>query len=206
MRFRLVPQTGAFYKLYAQASGNCIAIGEELLGFLHTFPAETTERLARIESLEHAGDRLTREFVDLLNRTFVTPFDRDDMLRLIAVIDDICDHVHEAADHIEVYGVKQIPESAIRQAEIIRDAAVQLDAAVGRLDGFRDARPQLQEMRRLEDEGDRVEREAVAGLFRSGQDAVSILRWKDIYQRLEEAVDSFQTASDVLEAILIKNA
>ena len=153
----------------------------------------------------HTGDRLTHDVVDLLNRTFVTPFDRDDIYRLSAALDDVCDHVDEAADNLGSYGVESVPTKAKEQADVILRAAIKLDEAVQQLEGFRDSEAQLSELRALEDEGDRLVRDGVAELFRSRQDAVSIIRWKDIHERLEDAVDACENAADVLEAILVKN-
>jgi uncharacterized protein len=143
--------------------------------------------------------------INLLNRTFVTPFDRDDMYRLASVIDDICDHVDEAADNIDAYEVRDVPQSAHRQAEVIYRAAGRLHEAVELLEGFQDSARQLAALRELEDEGDRLSREAIAELFRSGADPLTIIRWKDIHEQLEEAVDACENAADVLEAILVKN-
>jgi predicted phosphate transport protein (TIGR00153 family) len=204
-RLRLVPQTHEFFELYSQASANVVAIARLLGELLAAFPAENRQIVAQIKEREHDGDRLTHEIVGLLNRTFVTPFDRDDMYRLAGALDDVCDLIDEAADDVELYGVKVIPPEAQEQARVILDCATVLDQAIRRLDGFRDSTEQLARLRELEDEGDRIVRGAVAGLFRSGQDAISIIRWKDIHDRLEDAVDACQTASDVLEAILVKN-
>ncbi|HEX3455889.1 MAG TPA: DUF47 family protein [Gaiellaceae bacterium] len=203
-RFRLTPQNRAFFVLFSRASSNAVEISRLLVQLLDRFP-ENTELIRRIKDCEHEGDRLTHEVVDLLNRTFVTPFDRDDMYRLAAAIDDVCDHVDEAADNIALYGVRVIPPDAKAQADVILRSAIKLDEAVGLLEGFKDSHEQLVELRSLEDEGDRLVREAVAGLFRSGQDPISIIRWKDIYEQLEDAVDACETAADVLEAILVKN-
>jgi uncharacterized protein Yka (UPF0111/DUF47 family) len=127
------------------------------------------------------------------------------MYRLAGALDDICDHVDEAADDIGLYGVKQIPEEAHRQAEVILRSATKLGEAVQRLEGFKDSRPQLIELRRLEDEGDRLERDAVGELFKAERDPIAVIRWKDIHERLEEACDALENAADVLEAILVKN-
>jgi predicted phosphate transport protein (TIGR00153 family) len=204
-RLRLVPQTREFFDLYSRASANVVEIARLLVAFLDAFPEEDPQIVAQIKDREHDGDRLTHDVIDLLNRTFVTPFDRDDMYRLAGALDDICDLTDEAADDIELYGVKVIPDQAKEQARVILACATVLDAAINRLEGFRDSNDQLNRLRELEDEGDRIVRAAVAGLFRSGQDPISIIRWKDIHERLEDAVDACQTASDVLEAILVKN-
>ena len=172
---------------------------------LDRFPADTQEAFRDIRDLEHEGDRLTHEVVDQLNRTFVTPFDRDDMYRLAGALDDICDHVDEAAGNLVSYGVEDVRDRAREQAQVILRAATKLEEAVRCLDGFRDASRQLIELRELEDEGDRLLREAVADLFVSGEDAMVVIRWKDIHEHLEEAVDACENAADVLEAILVKN-
>jgi predicted phosphate transport protein (TIGR00153 family) len=205
MPLRLTPQRREFFDLYTQASANAVAIADRLVALLDSFPDQTADALRDIKELEHEGDRLTHDVIYLLNRTFVTPFDRDDMYRLAAALDDVCDHVDEAADNLDAYKVKVIPERAKEQAQVIRRAAGKLHEAVQLLEGFKDSRRHLTELRRLEDEGDRIAREAVAELFRSGQDALSIIRWKDIHERLEEAIDACQGAADVLEAIVVKN-
>jgi len=171
-RLRLTPQKQEFFSLYGQASANAVEISRLLVTLLDRFPEDGEGLVKQIKDREHEGDRLTHEVVDLLNRTFVTPFDRDDMYRLASALDDICDHI---------------------------------DEAIARLEGFRDSSEQLDALRELEDEGDQLARDAIAELFASTEDAKAIIRWKDIHERLEEAVDALENAADVLEAILVKN-
>jgi predicted phosphate transport protein (TIGR00153 family) len=204
-RLRLTPQKREFFDLYSRASGNTVEIARLLVELLERFPAEDGSLIREIKEREHEGDHLTHEVVDLLNRTFVTPFDRDDMYRLAGAIDDVCDHVDEAAGNLGTYGVEQVPAKAIEQAQVIHQAARNLDSAVQRLEGFKDSSVQLEELRRLEDEGDRLVRDAVAELFNTVEDPIVIIRWKDIHERLEEACDALENAADVLEAILVKN-
>jgi predicted phosphate transport protein (TIGR00153 family) len=205
VRLRLKPQRSEFFVLFSQAAQNTVEITALLKELLGAYPDDGRELISQIKEREHEGDKLTTQLVGLLNRTFVTPFDRDDIFRLATSIDDICDLVDEAALNVELYDVRRIPERAREQADVIHRAAAQLAAGVGRLEGFRDATDELRQIRQLEDDGDRLVRQAVAELFRSGQDAISIIRWKDIHEQLEEAVDAFQTAADVLEAIIVKN-
>ena len=205
MPLRLTPQKREFFHLYSRASANAVEISRLLVELLERFPAEDGELIGEIKEREHDGDRLTHEVVDLLNRTFVTPFDRDDMYRLAGAIDDVCDHVDEAAENLATYGVERVPAKAVEQARVIHEAARNLDAAVQRLEGFKDSQIQLSELRRLEDEGDRLVRDAVAELFKTVQDPIALIRWKDIHEQLEEAVDALENAADVLEAIVVKN-
>jgi uncharacterized protein len=203
-RITLVPQKREFYVLYARAARNAVEIARLLVRLLDEFPSNG-DLLRDIKELEHEGDRLTRELVDLLNRTFVTPFDRDDMYLLAGALDDICDHIDEAAGNIDGYGVREIRPAAKAQGQVILRSTEKLREAVERVEGFKDAERQLHELRDLEDEGDRLNREAVSLLFKTENDPITILRWKDIHEQLEEAVDACENAADVLEAILVKN-
>src|ERR671939_760984 len=204
-RINLVPQRKEFFQLFNQASANAVAISRALVDLLAQAPNGSQERIRDIKGLEHEGDRLTHGSVNLLNRTFVTQFDRDDMYRLAGALDDICDHVDEAAADIGSYGVRTVREKAKAQAQVILLCTTKLEEAVARLEGFKDSRRQLIELRELEDEGDRLAREAVSELFASEGDPIALIRWKDIYERLEEAVDACENAADVLEAIVVKN-
>jgi uncharacterized protein len=204
-RFTLVPQRREFFDLYNQAAANSVDIARLLVRLLENFPNDRDTLAREIKDAEHEGDRFTHEVVDLLNRTFVTPFDRDDMYRLAGAIDDVCDHVDEAAGNILGYGVVEIRPKAREQAAVIERAASKLQEAVAKLEGFKDSKRELIELRTLEDEGDRLNRAAIAELFASGEDALDIIRWKDIHAQLEEAADACENAADVLEAILVKN-
>jgi uncharacterized protein Yka (UPF0111/DUF47 family) len=184
-RISLVPQNREFFRLLERASANAVVIARQLVRLLDDFPTDGSV-LREIKDLEHVGDRLTREVVDLLNRTFVTPFDRDDLFRLASAIDDVCDHVDEAAGNIAGFGVEDVRPKA-------------------KLEGFKDASSQLDALRDLEDEGDRLNRAAVSELFSASDDPIEVIRWKDIHEQLEEAVDACENAADVLEAILVKN-
>ena len=135
---RLMPQKREFFALFVQASANAREIARLLVELLDDWPAGP-ERLHAIREAEHEGDRLTREVINLLNRTFVTPLDRDDMYRLVTVIDDVCDYIDEAADNIDAYEVQEIPAKAREQADVIYRAASRLHEAVELLEGFKDS-------------------------------------------------------------------
>ena len=204
MPLRLTPQKREFFGLFTQSSANAREIARALVELLEDWPDER-EKLRDIRELEHEGDRLTRGVIDLLNRTFVTPFDRDDMFRLAGVLDDICDNIDDTAEKIVGYGVQEVRGQAREQAAVVNRAAKKLAEAISRLEGFKDSKRQLIELRELEDEGDRLNHEAISDLFRSADDALYVIRWKDVHEQLEEAVDACENAADVLEAILVKN-
>jgi len=205
-RISLVPQKREFFELYNNAAQNTVAIARQVIELLDAFPDRSEEFAQRVKDREHEGDRITHEIVDLVNRTFVTPFDRDDMYRLAGALDDVCDHVDDAAAKVVDYGVREIRQAAKDQALVIEKAALTLTEAVARLEGFKDSRRQLIELRELEDEGDAIARQAISELFTSiGGDALAVIRWKDIHESLEDAVDACENAADVLEAIVVKN-
>jgi uncharacterized protein len=204
-RISLIPQKREFFELYNRAAENTVAIADLLVELLERFPDSADDRVRTVKELEHEGDRLTHELVDLLNRTFVTPFDRDDMYRLAGALDDISDHVDEAAGRIVSYGVREIRLQAREQAQVIRRSAGKLAEAVALLEGFQDSRGHLDELRELEDVGDRILHDSVSSLFMARADPLEVIRWKDIHEGLEEAVDACGYAANVLEAIVVKN-
>jgi predicted phosphate transport protein (TIGR00153 family) len=205
VRIRLTPQRREFFELLAAASSNAVDIARLLVDLLDRFPTDGAELVSQIKVHEHKGDDVTRDVIGLLNRTFVTPFDRDDIYRLAQALDDICDFVDDVADSLGSYGTSAVPPLAREQASVILQATVKLDEAVARLEGFKDSSQQLEELQQLEDAGDHLVRDAVGELFRSEVDAVTVILWKDIHERLEDAIDACENAADVLEAILVKN-
>jgi predicted phosphate transport protein (TIGR00153 family) len=205
MRVRFTPERREFFVLFSRASSNAVDIARLGRELFERFPQDGAELIGRIKEHEHTGDNLTYEVVTLINKTFVTPFDRDDIYRLAGVIDDICDFVDETSDHLGSWGVSDVPRDARAMADVILRATILLDEAVGRLEGFKDSSRQIIELRELEDEGDRLFRDGVGALFRSGADPLTVIRLKDIYEGLEEAIDACENAADVLEAIVVKN-
>jgi predicted phosphate transport protein (TIGR00153 family) len=204
-RLSFIPQKREFFVLYNRAAENIVAMAEKLVELLERFPDGADGLQREVKELEHEGDRLTHELVDLLNRNFMTPFDRDDMYRLAGALDDICDHVDEAAGRIVSYGVTEIRLQAREQAKVIRSSVGKLADAVALLEGFQDSRSHLDELRELEDVGDRILHDSVSSLFMARADPLEVIRWKDIHESLEEAVDACGYAANVLEAIVVKN-
>jgi predicted phosphate transport protein (TIGR00153 family) len=205
MRFRVTPERREFFDLFCRASSNAVDIARLGKELFDRFPEGGDELIGRIKEHEHIGDDLTHEVVTQINKTFVTPFDRDDIYRLAGAIDDVCDFVDETSDNLGSWGVEDVPDDARAMADVILRQTILLDEAVQRLQGFKDSRRQLIELRELEDEGDRLYRNGVGALFRSGSDPLMVIRWKDIYEDLEEAIDACENAADVLEAIVVKN-
>ena len=204
-RLTLTPQKREFFGLYNRAAANVVAIAERLVELLDQFPEGAEDLERKVKDLEHEGDRLTYELVDLLNRTFVTPFDRDDMYRLAGALDDVCDHIDEAASRVVGYGVAEIRLQAKEQAQTIRRSAGKLADAVAVLEGFQDSRAHLAELRDLEHVADRILQDSISTLFLARTDPLDVIRWKDIHENLEDAMNACEHAANVLEAIVVKN-
>jgi predicted phosphate transport protein (TIGR00153 family) len=161
----------------------------------------------QVKAEETEGDTLTRSIIQLLNTQYLTPFDRDDIFLLATEIDDVVDYLEEASDLLGLYGVELPTRHAVEQCEIIVRAVEQLALACDNLKGMRGVQPALIELKRLEDEGDRVLRDALASLFRHDRiDPLIVIRWKDIYEALERALDACETAANVIGNILVKSS
>jgi predicted phosphate transport protein (TIGR00153 family) len=203
-RLRLVPQTREFYALFDRAAANVVATAQLLLELLERYP-DRRDLVGQIKEHEHEGDRLTHEIVQLVHRTFVTPIDREDIYGLANVLDDICDFLDQVADELSLYGVVEVPAEAVEQARVILRASELVAESVGRLEGLRPIGDHLIEVHTLEDEGDRIVRGAIARLFSEGSDPLIVIRWKDIHEHLEAAMDKCETAAHVLESVYLKN-
>jgi predicted phosphate transport protein (TIGR00153 family) len=203
-KLRLVPRTREFYTLFDQAASNLVATARQLLDLLEYYP-DRKGLVAEIKELEHEGDRLTHEIVQLLHKTFVTPIDREDIYDLSTALDDILDFMDQVADELNLYGVEEVPREAIDQAGVILRAVSKLAEAVSGLNGLRDVSALLVDIHTLEDEGDQLVRRATANLFSGGLDPLVVIRWKDIHEDLEQAVDSCERAAHVLESVYLKN-
>ena len=194
-----------FFDLFERAGMNIVRAAELLDEMLARYP-ETAALAADILACEHDGDQLTHDVINRLNQTFVTPIDREDILQLASALDDIVDYTEEVADYLGLYKIEAPMAQAQRLAGVLRDATRQIAAAIPLMRDFKDTREHMLEVHRLENEGDRITREAIASLFETGIDPMVVIRWKDIFERLENAIDSTERAAFILEGIVIKNA
>ncbi len=194
-----------YFELFEEAGRNIMRAADLLDELLVGYPE--SKRLAEeILVCEHEGDRITHDIIDRLNHTFVTPIDREDILALASALDDIVDYTEEVADYLGLYKIEAPMDQAIRLARVLRDASRLVCEAIPRLRGFRDIGHYTVEINRLENEGDRITREAVASLFDGGIDPMVVIRWKDLFERLEAAIDATEHVANILEGIVIKNS
>ena len=206
MRLSLVPRTTEFYELFAQAGANAVEVARLAETRFREFP-DTGVTQDRVKELEHEGDRLTYEIVTLLNTQYVTPFDRDDIYALAGAIDDIVDNIDEVSDLLDLYKVEGSMQQALEQCRVLVAATTSLADALSELKAVGGVQRHLVELKAREDEGDRILRDAIAALFENEDVSPSvIIRWKDIFEALEEAIDACETAAHVVGNIVVKNA
>jgi predicted phosphate transport protein (TIGR00153 family) len=206
VRLRLTPRTTEFYDLFSKAGENALEAARKAEIRFREYPNSSVTQ-ADVKSVETEGDEITRELIQLLNTQYVTPFDREDIYELTTAIDDVVDYIEEASDLLELYGIESTTRHAVEQCGILVQAVEQLAFALQRLKGLRGIQETLIELKRLEDEGDRVVHDAVAALFRDDRiDPLIVIRWKDIYEGLERAIDAAEHAANVIANIVVKNA
>lgn len=193
-----------FFELLEQAADNVVDATELLHELLLHFP-DGGDGAAAINECEHRGDRIAHELIQRLNRELATPIEHEDLLALISALDDIVDLVDEVAAFLELYAIEAPMVQADALAQVLRDAARELCRAVHKVGRFEDISQHVVEVHRLENEGDRLVRGAIASLFEDGIDPMVVIRWKDIFERLEDAIDSTERAAYVLEGVVIKN-
>ncbi len=193
-----------FFDLFEEAGRNCVRAAELLEQMLDEWP-DHGDVLQEVVACEHEGDRITHEIISRLNKTFVTPFDREDIIALASAIDDIVDYIEEIADFLGLYRIEAPMEQAQRMSKVLHQATRQINAAIPCLRSQKEVHDFTVEVNRLENEGDRILREAVASLFARDIDPMFVIRWKDIFERLEDAIDSTESAINRLEGIIIKN-
>ena len=199
------PKEREFFDLFEAAGTNILGAATLLDEMLRDYP-EQAGLATEIASREHEGDRITREIILRLNQTFVTPIDREDIHELASALDDILDFTEEVAAYLGLYRIEAPMEQSQRLAHVLMASAEQISEAMPRLRGFKDISRYTAEIQRLEHEGDDICREAMGALFDTGIDPMVVIRWKDLYERLESAIDATEDVAIIIEGIVIKNA
>jgi len=206
MRISLTPKTTEFFVLFASAGENALEVARLVERRFREHPNSGVTQ-EQIKAAETAGDVITRDLITLLNTQYLTPFDREDIYQLATEIDDVVDYLEEASDLLGLYGVEMPTRHAVEQCGILVKAVEQLATACNNLKGMGGVQGALVEVKALEDEGDRVLRDALGSLFRDERiDPLIVIRWKDIYEALERALDACETAANVIANIYVKSS
>jgi predicted phosphate transport protein (TIGR00153 family) len=200
------PKDREFFGLFEEAAGNAVRAADLLDRMLRVFPENAPDLARDILVCEQDGDRITHDLIKRLNNTFVTPIDREDILSLASALDDVVDFTEEVADYLILYKIEAPMDQAQRLSHVLLQATRSIAEAMPRMHNFGDISHYTIEINRLENDGDRIVREAIASLFDNGIDPMVVIRWKDIFERLENAIDATEHVANIIEGIVIKNS
>ena len=203
MSFRLLPNDVRFFELFVADGENLEAAAIRLHEMVRTYE-RVDEHVAEIQRLEKVGDDLDREISRRLEDAFVTPFDREDIHELTVRLDDVVDGIQATAETFVIYGIERPTEEAVELSRILAAQAVELLAALRKLDGLKDLDTHLELVHDLEHEADGVSRAAVARLFRDRLDPLEVIKWRDLYRELENAIDAAEDAAEAIERMFHK--
>ena len=208
---RLMPREGRFFNLFDSHAKLIVDGALALEDVLRNYEIKKDREagIKTIEDAEHAADRITHETVQLLHTTFVTPFDRDDIHRLISRMDDVLDLIQDTGESLVLYDIQKVTPEATQLAELLRRCAERVQSAVGLMASMADAPAILkicQEIDRLESDADKVMRGAISELFRNESDVRQLIKLKAVYESLESATDKCQDVANVIESVVLENA
>ncbi len=207
-KFSFIPREKKFFEFFEGSARNMVEAARKLKEMVDTWE-NVGERIAEITELEHEGDRITHQTMEQLHRTFVTPFDREDIALLSHSLDDVTDFIHAAADAMFIYKVNRPGQAARELSDIIVQGAVEVAKAMPELRRRSSLKHILEhcvEINRLENAADRVFRSAIADLFADSTDIIEIIKWREIYEHMESATDRCEDVADVLEGVALKHA
>jgi predicted phosphate transport protein (TIGR00153 family) len=203
VRLSLVPREHDYFRLFSELAANLDAAAQLLVRFMDD--GDRKGVAAAILEHEHVGDKIVHDIVRRLNKSFITPIDREDIYDLVATMDEVLDNIEEVADSMILYRVVAPTKFAIRQTEVIAKATAMLHHIIDDLEKRTDLLERIIEVNSLENEGDRIAREAVAALFDDDMPAKDVIKWKDIYELLESAIDECEHVANVIESIVLKH-
>jgi uncharacterized protein len=206
---RLVPRQDSFFELF-EKQAEIVKEGAHALADLMTDFADAEDKAFKIKGIEHDGDEVAHEIIRKLNTTFVTPIDREDIHALVSAMDDILDFIEAAADRMVLYDIREPTESAVKLTKILVEST---DLTAEAVTCLREMKKQLADIRerciavnRLENQGDQVNRAAMAKLFQMHDAPMDALKWREIYHNIETAIDKCEDVADIIESITLKNA
>ncbi len=204
MKLSLIPKEHDYFRLFSELAANLDEAAQLLVKFMDDYDQAKSIGAAILEH-EHVGDKILHDIVKRLNRSFITPIDREDIYALVATMDKVLDNIEEATDAMILYRVEAPTKYARRQAKVIAEAAAILHQIINDLEKRTDLMERIITVNSLENEGDRIVHEAIAALFDDDIDARDIIKWKDIYEVLESAIDECEHVANVIESIVLKH-
>jgi predicted phosphate transport protein (TIGR00153 family) len=205
MRLGVGPGSKEMFELLAAAGRNTVTVARAVEQRFREHPTSSVTQ-EHVKELEHEGDRIASELLRCIDAQFVTPYDREDLFTLVFAVDEVADKAENASELLGLYGVEAPTRQAVQLCECLVRASEELAKVLGRMKGLRGSAVEVPRIKEIEDEADRIARAARAGLFKDDRiDPVLVIRWKDIYEALEDAVDACETAAHRIGNILVKN-
>jgi predicted phosphate transport protein (TIGR00153 family) len=205
MRFRLVPTDERFFAMFNESAGNVVDCAEALRQLLTDYDG-AEEKHVRVRECEHRGDEITHHILQRLNSTFVTPFDREDIHALAEELDDVVDDMLEVSARLQLRTVTAPLPELKEQADVLVAMAEETRSLIDRLESMKGVQPHLDAIDRLESEGDAIYRRTLTSLFSGQYEALDVLRWKDVVEAMEAALNTIEDISNVVESIVLKHA
>jgi predicted phosphate transport protein (TIGR00153 family) len=201
---RLIPRDEQFYDLFQQLAAR-LTRAATLLNQLFREPQRRAEHVQAIKAAEHEADGITHEIIDRLDRTFITPFDREDIHELASKLDEVVDLLDGAARRVEIFQIGEVHPPAVRLSEVVVRAAAQIEDAVKHMKDGKIVSVKAFELKKLEEEGDAIYHESMGALFQREHDAITVIKWKELYDKVEDALDQAEDVTNVLQSIALKN-
>lgn len=202
---RLIPRDEAFFDMFAQLASRIVS-SSRLLHQLFTDPSRIDEHVTAIKDLEHEADNLTHEVIQRIDRSFVTPIDREDIHLLASHLDNVIDLIDGTARRAQMFHISEAREPARQLTDVLIRAADCIEVAVGSIKKTKIVTERARQIKRLEEEGDAIYHEAVGALFAGSPNALEVIKWKDLYDTIEDALDHCEDVANVLESISLKHA
>lgn len=203
--FRLIPKEERFFEMFIAMAQNAHE-ASKLLTYMMERPSEIRETAESIKALEHKGDRMTHDVIVKLNKTFIVPFDREDIYGLSSKIDDVTDLIESIARRMVLFKVSEMSEPAVELARVLQRSTAAIVLAVSQLQNGMKVMDPCIEINRLEDEADHIYHMALGSLFETESDPIHLIKWKELYEKLEASLDKCEDVANVIESIVVKNA
>ena len=205
MGFSLLPREDVYFTLFSQVTEKIQEASTALVDMLHDDSANFEAHSKRIKDAEHACDELTHTITTKLNKSFITPFDREDIFTLIVALDDVCDYVDAGARAILMYDIMEVSDHAKHLSKVIQSQAMEIHSAVSMLSKPDGMNQHIVEIHRLENEADDIYFRAIGELFNRTTDPLTVIKWKELYEILENATDSCETVANIIESVILKH-
>jgi predicted phosphate transport protein (TIGR00153 family) len=205
MAFRLLPREDEYFAFFSQMTEKIQEASNALVAMMQDKRENFEAHVKRIKDIEHECDELTHKVTTKLNKSFITPFDREDIFALVVALDDVCDYIDAGARAILMYDIREISDHAKHLAKVIQGLAIEINSAVSMLAKPDGMNQHIVEIHRLENEADDVYFRAIGELFQNQTDALMVIRWKELYEILENGTDHCERVANIIESIFLKH-